>query len=98
MSYTLTGNLSGAFGCVFNMWSSEYFGRKRSLTIGSAICIVGASFMTGSNGLPMFVVGRLIMVARYACLSFTDFVANACCREWESVCARLLLDSNLTTS
>jgi MFS family permease len=51
----------GAFGCAFNMWSSEYFGRKRSLQLGCCISIVGAAIMTGSVDIPMFIVSRFIM-------------------------------------
>lgn len=51
----------GAFGCVFNMWSSEYFGRKRSIQIGCCISIVGGTIMKASVDIPMFVVARVIM-------------------------------------
>ena len=51
----------GAIGCVFNMWSSEFFGRKRSIQIGCVISIVGATIMTASVDIPMFVVARFIM-------------------------------------
>ena len=51
----------GAFGCVFNMWSSEFFGRKRSIQIGCCISIVGAAIMTGSVDIPQFIVSRFIM-------------------------------------
>ena len=51
----------GAFGCVFNMWSSEYFGRKRSIQIGCCVSIVGATIMTASVAVSMFVVSRFIM-------------------------------------
>lgn len=51
----------GAFGCAFNMWSSEYFGRKRSIQIGCCISIVGATIMTAAVGIPMFVVARFVM-------------------------------------
>jgi MFS family permease len=51
----------GAFGCVFNMWSSEYFGRKRSLQIGCCISIVGATLMTASVDIGMFIASRFIM-------------------------------------
>jgi MFS family permease len=50
----------GAFGCVFNMWSSEYFGRKRSIQIGCCISIVGATIMTASVAIPMFIVSRFV--------------------------------------
>ncbi|KAK5162298.1 hypothetical protein LTS14_000645 [Recurvomyces mirabilis] len=51
----------GAFGCVFNMWSSEKLGRKRSIQVGCCISIVGAAVMTGSVDVPMFIVSRFIM-------------------------------------
>lgn len=51
----------GAIGCVFNMWSSEKLGRKRSIQLGCIISIVGAAIMTGSVDIPMFIVARFIM-------------------------------------
>ena len=51
----------GAFGCVWNMWCAEYFGRRRSIQIGSVISIVGATIMTASQDIPMFIVSRFIM-------------------------------------
>lgn len=51
----------GAFGCVFNMWGCEVLGRKRSIQLGCVISIVGAAIMTGSIGIPMFIVSRFIM-------------------------------------
>jgi MFS family permease len=50
----------GAFGCVFNMWGAEAFGRKRSIQLGCIITIVGAALMTGTVGIPMFIVSRFI--------------------------------------
>ncbi|KAK3712004.1 hypothetical protein LTR37_009316 [Vermiconidia calcicola] len=43
------------------MWSSEYFGRKRSIQIGCVISIVGATIMTASTGVGMFIASRFIM-------------------------------------
>ena len=51
----------GAFGCAFNVRSSEYFGRKKSIQIGCIISIVGAAIMTGSMNIAMFIVSRFIM-------------------------------------
>jgi len=51
----------GAFGCAFNMWSSEYFGRKRSIQIGCIISTVGAAIMTRSVNIAMFIVSCFIM-------------------------------------
>ncbi|SMY21702.1 unnamed protein product [Zymoseptoria tritici ST99CH_1A5] len=51
----------GAVGCVFNIWSSDHFGRKRSLQLGCVICLVGAGIMTGSVNISMFIVSRFII-------------------------------------
>ncbi|OAG37865.1 hypothetical protein AYO21_07971 [Fonsecaea monophora] len=51
----------GALGCGFNIWSSEYYGRKRGLQIGSLIATTGAIISTASVNVPMFVVSRFIM-------------------------------------
>lgn len=51
----------GACGCVFNGWSSEYFGRKRSIQIGCVISIVGATIMTASVDVGMFIASRFVM-------------------------------------
>lgn len=51
----------GAVGCLFNMWSSEKLGRKRSIQLGCIISIVGAAIMTGAVDIPMFIVSRFIM-------------------------------------
>lgn len=56
----------GAFGCVFNMWSCEALGRKRSIQLGCIISIVGASIMTGTIDIPMFIVSRFIVSERVA--------------------------------
>lgn len=65
----------GAFGCVFNMWSSEYFGRKRSIQIGCCISIVGATIMTASVAIPMFIVSRFVSVmSLYLSSMSTDFL------------------------
>lgn len=54
-------SIGGVFGCVFNMWAAEYFGRKRSIQLGCIVAIFSAALMTGSVNIPMFVVSRLIM-------------------------------------
>jgi sugar porter (SP) family MFS transporter len=54
-------SIGGVFGCMFNMWSAEYFGRKRSIQMSCLMAIVGAALMTGSVNVAMFVVSRLIM-------------------------------------
>lgn len=54
-------SIGGVFGCIFNMWAAEYFGRKRSIQLGCVVAIFAAALMTGSVNIPMFVVSRLIM-------------------------------------
>ncbi|KAF2029505.1 general substrate transporter [Setomelanomma holmii] len=54
-------SIGGVFGCIYNMWAAEYFGRKRSIQMGCLIAIVGATIMTASVNIPMFVVSRVIM-------------------------------------
>lgn len=39
---------------------SEYFGRKRPILAGTTIAIIGAVIQTAANGVPMFIVGRII--------------------------------------
>ena len=51
----------GTFGCVFNMWIAEAFGRQRSIQLGCLISIVGAGLMTGTVNIPIFIVSRFIM-------------------------------------
>lgn len=53
----------GAFGCIVNMYIAERFGRPRSIQIGCVVSIVGASIMTASVNIPMFIVSRFIMGA-----------------------------------
>jgi MFS family permease len=54
-------SIGGVFGCIYNMWSAEFFGRKRSIQHACLIAIIGAALMTGSVNVPMFVVSRLVM-------------------------------------
>lgn len=51
----------GAFGCIWNMWCAEFFGRRRSIQIGCVISIVGATIMTSSQNIAMFIAARFIM-------------------------------------
>lgn len=51
----------GAFGCVANMYTAEKFGRPRSIQIGCIVSIIGATIMTASVDIPMFIVSRFIM-------------------------------------
>jgi MFS family permease len=54
-------SIGGMLGCFYNMWSAEYFGRKRSIQMSCVMAIVGAALMTGSVDVAMFCVSRLIM-------------------------------------
>ncbi|KAK5951934.1 hypothetical protein OHC33_006820 [Knufia fluminis] len=51
----------GAFGCIANMYTAEKFGRPRSIQIGCVISIIGATVMTASVHIAMFIVSRFIM-------------------------------------
>jgi MFS family permease len=52
-------SLGGALGALSTAYTAEAFGRLR--TIQLAICILGASLMTGSANVAMFLARRLIM-------------------------------------
>jgi MFS family permease len=52
-------NSAGAMlGCGFHIWSSEKFGRKWTMIIGSTILVVGGALCSGAIDLAMFIVGR----------------------------------------
>ncbi|KAJ5109985.1 hypothetical protein N7532_002630 [Penicillium argentinense] len=56
-------DLAGAMlGCGFHVWSSEKFGRKRTMIIGSTILVVDGALCFGAIDLAMFIVGRGIAV------------------------------------
>jgi len=48
----------GAFYCVFNIWSSEYYGHRKSIQICCCISIIGAAVMTVFVDIPLFIVSR----------------------------------------
>jgi hypothetical protein len=49
-------SIEGAFGCMYNMWLAEHFGRKRSIQMTYLLVIVAAALMTGPVNIPLFVV------------------------------------------
>lgn len=51
----------GVFGCIGNMYIAEKFGRTRAIQTGCTISIVGATIMTASVNIAMFIVSRFIM-------------------------------------
>jgi sugar porter (SP) family MFS transporter len=54
-------NSAGAiFGCLFNAWTSDKYGRKRSMQIGCVVLIVGGALCSGAVDMAMFLVGRFI--------------------------------------
>lgn len=54
-------NSAGAIaGCIFQAWSADRYGRKRTLQIGCAILIVGGALCAGAYDMAMFLVGRFI--------------------------------------
>lgn len=50
----------GAVGCVTVAWTSNRFGRKWSMNVGSVVCIVGGALQAGSIDAAMFIVARFI--------------------------------------
>jgi MFS family permease len=54
-------NSAGAIaGCLFNAWSAEFYGRKRTMQIASVILIVGGALCSGAVDIAMFLVGRFV--------------------------------------
>jgi MFS family permease len=54
-------NSAGAIGgCIFQGWSSDYYGRKRTMQIGCCVLIVGGALCSGAVDMAMFLVGRFI--------------------------------------
>lgn len=52
-------NSAGAIiGCCFHVWSSEKFGRKQTMNIGSVILILGGALCAGAVDVAMLIVGR----------------------------------------
>jgi sugar porter (SP) family MFS transporter len=53
--------MAGCFvGSLFSGWSCDYFGRKYTILIGSAVFTVGAALQTASHGLGVMITGRVI--------------------------------------
>ncbi|KAK3081688.1 hypothetical protein LTS18_003870 [Coniosporium uncinatum] len=54
-------NSAGAIiGCLMSAWTSDAYGRKRTMQLGSAILIVGGALCAGAVNMAMFLVGRVI--------------------------------------
>ncbi|KAL6244755.1 hypothetical protein RBB50_008283 [Rhinocladiella similis] len=54
-------NSAGAIaGCLFQAWSADYYGRKRTLQIGCVILIIGGALCAGAYDMAMFLVGRFV--------------------------------------
>ncbi|KAF2679224.1 MFS transporter [Lentithecium fluviatile CBS 122367] len=68
--YTHTTNMIGAlngvnsagaiFGCLFNAWTCDKYGRKWSIMMGCAVLIFGGALCAGAVNMAMFLVGRFI--------------------------------------
>ncbi|USW53928.1 Putative major facilitator, sugar transporter, major facilitator superfamily [Septoria linicola] len=55
-SYNL-GCFVGAVACI---WLGQYLGRRRTIFLGSAIMVVGATLQTAAFGLTQLIIGRII--------------------------------------
>ncbi|OQV04609.1 hypothetical protein CLAIMM_09464 [Cladophialophora immunda] len=54
-------NSAGAIaGCITQAWTSDKYGRKRTMQIGSVILIVGGALCAGAVDMAMFLVGRFV--------------------------------------
>jgi MFS family permease len=54
-------NSAGAIvGCIFQAWSADYYGRKRTLQIGCVILIIGGALCAGAVDIGMFLAGRFV--------------------------------------
>ncbi|KAF2651490.1 MFS transporter [Lophiostoma macrostomum CBS 122681] len=54
-------NSAGAIiGCLFNAWTSEKYGRKYSMMIGSVVLVIGGALCAGAYDLAMFLAGRFV--------------------------------------
>jgi MFS family permease len=68
--YTRTTNLIGALngvnsagaiaGCIFQAWSSDVYGRKRTMQMGCLVLILGGGLCAGAVDMAMFLVGRFV--------------------------------------
>ncbi|KAJ5815492.1 hypothetical protein N7474_007269 [Penicillium riverlandense] len=68
--YAHTSNMIGAlnginsagavFGCLFQAWAADYYGRKRTIQAGCVVLIVGGVLCSGAVDMAMFLVGRFV--------------------------------------
>lgn len=50
----------GFLGAIFNGWSADYIGRKKTLLIATPIAILGGVLQSGAVNIEMFLVGRTL--------------------------------------
>ncbi|KAJ5146478.1 uncharacterized protein N7515_001042 [Penicillium bovifimosum] len=63
-------NSAGAIvGCLYQAWSADYYGRKRTLQFGCVVLIIGGALCAGAVNMAMFLVGRFIAGAGAAILA-----------------------------
>lgn len=54
-------NSAGAIaGSLFQAWTADYFGRKRTIQLGSVVLVIGGALCSGAVHMAMFLVGRFI--------------------------------------
>jgi sugar porter (SP) family MFS transporter len=54
-------NSAGAIaGCLIQAWTADYYGRKRTIQLGSVVLIVGGALCSGAVDMAMFLVGRFV--------------------------------------
>lgn len=68
--YAHTSNIIGALngvnsagaiaGCYFQAWAADFYGRRRTIQIGSVVLIIGGALCSGAVDIAMFLVGRFV--------------------------------------
>lgn len=54
-------NSAGAIiGCILSAWTSDKWGRKRTMQMGSVVLSIGGALCAGSVDIAMFLVGRVV--------------------------------------
>lgn len=54
-------NSAGAIaGSLFQAWTADYFGRKRTIQLGSVVLVIGGALCSGAVHMAMFLVARFI--------------------------------------
>ncbi|KAK4944923.1 hypothetical protein LTR10_015842 [Elasticomyces elasticus] len=53
-------SVGGLFGALFNGWSCDYLGRRKTLLVATPIAIIGGALQGGAAHIAMFLIGRVL--------------------------------------